>query len=155
MLSASGELDLTAGGRSFDLDAKPIVPRRTLYGRVDRKFVPAALRAFDFANPDAHVPQRHATTVPQQALYLLNSEWIMDRAKAVAQRVDPDGGAAITTDLSTRLYRRVLQRPPTDRECALGLAFLNGGGSAPDSTLPPLAQYAQVLLFSNEFSFVE
>ena len=155
MLAASGELDLNSGGRSFDLETKPIIPRRTLYGRVDRKFVPAALRAFDFANPDAHVPQRHTTTVPQQALYLLNSDWIMDRAKAVAQRVDPDGRAAISSDLVTRLYRRIHQRPPTDHECALGLAFLNGGGIAPNSTLPPLAQYAQVLLFSNEFSFVE
>ncbi len=155
MLAASGELDLAAGGRSFDLETNPVVPRRTIYGRVDRKFVPAALRAFDFANPDTHAPQRHTTTVPQQALYLLNSDWIMDRAKAVAHRVLAAGDSPGAAERVTRLYSFVHQRPPSDREQALGLAFLNPGGADPDSTVPTLEQLAQVLLFSNEFSFVE
>jgi hypothetical protein len=53
LLLASGDLDLTPGGRPADLLTSP---RRTVYTRVDRQFLPGVLRTFDFANPDLHTP---------------------------------------------------------------------------------------------------
>ena len=85
MLSAAGHLDPTVGGPPVDL-AAPDGRRRTLYGLVDRQNLVGMLRDFDFASPDAHTPTRHVTTVPQQALFLLNSPLVVDEAKALAER---------------------------------------------------------------------
>ena len=156
ILSATGELDLRAGGKAFDLESAPEIPRRSVYGRIDRKFLPAVLRSFDFANPDMHAPQRHATTVPQQALYLLNSDWVFDRATALSRRVEtrPDKDLGSQLEL---LYRCVFQRAPSARERALGVGFLQGSSADADSgsNSSRLAQLAQVLLLSNEFTHVE
>ena len=50
------------GGRAADLFAAGDQRRRTLYGLVDRQFLPGVFRVFDFANPDLHIPQRSETT---------------------------------------------------------------------------------------------
>ena len=43
--------------------------------------------SFDVASPDQHAPSRFNTTVPQQALFLMNSPFVTEQAKAVAARV--------------------------------------------------------------------
>ncbi|MDX1566071.1 MAG: DUF1553 domain-containing protein, partial [Phycisphaeraceae bacterium] len=73
LLQVAGRLDLTLGGRPVDLFQAPYPTRRSVYGHVDRQLLPEAFRTFDFASPDASVPKRPNTTVPQQALYLMNS----------------------------------------------------------------------------------
>src|SRR5262249_6797664 len=52
MLVAAGRLDLTTGGAPFSLTALPSVPRRSVYGFIERGRVPNLLNAFDFASPD-------------------------------------------------------------------------------------------------------
>src|SRR5581483_6181485 len=84
MLAVAGQLDPTMGGPAVDLLAGPAVPRRTVYGFIDRQNLPGLYRTFDFASPDTHAPQRYTTTVPQQALFLMNSPFAVARAKAVA-----------------------------------------------------------------------
>src|SRR6266851_5497214 len=76
LLAVSGQFDLNAGGPPFSLTAMPTVPRRTVYGYIERGRVPVFLSSFDFASPDQHVPIRYSTTVPQQALFLLNSRFV-------------------------------------------------------------------------------
>src|SRR6185295_10597775 len=78
-LAVSGRLDPQIGGRAVPFAA----PRRTVYGYIDRLNIPGMLRAFDFASVDAHSPQRHQTTVPQQALFLLNSPFMVDQARGL------------------------------------------------------------------------
>src|SRR5204862_4749957 len=73
LLFISGRLDTKMGGRSLDLAADPLNRRRTIYGLVDRQDLPAMYRAFDFAVPDQCAERRPRTTVPQQALFALNS----------------------------------------------------------------------------------
>src|SRR5205085_1976888 len=84
MLAVAGRLDATLGGPAVDLLAG--VPRRTVYGFIDRQNLPGLFRTFDFASPDTHAPQRYTTTVPQQALFLLNSPFAVEQAKAVVSR---------------------------------------------------------------------
>jgi hypothetical protein len=72
-LSTTGRLDLTEGGKPIDLFKAPFSTRRTVYGLIDRTNLPGTFRVFDVAGPDTHSPQRFQTTVPQQALFLLNS----------------------------------------------------------------------------------
>jgi hypothetical protein len=158
LLAVSGELDVTLGGKPTDLLGK----RRSIYTKIDRQFVPAMERIFDFACPDLHIPQRTATTVPQQALFFMNAPFVADRAHALVQRPEITG----TRDGSERirnLYRIVYQRDPTERQLAAGLSFIHDAESAPDESpstkgapsLDPWTTYAQVLLMSNEFLFVD
>jgi len=135
LLFVSGGLDLShaapgGGGRPVDLFKQPFPTRRSVYGLVDRQFFPGELRIFDVASPDLHTPARPATTVPQQALFFMNSAFVRERAKALAKhstRQRPaTGGLPAERDFIHQLYENLFQRRPTERELALGLAFLDG-----------------------------
>lgn len=86
--------------------------RRSLYTFIDRENVQPVLRMFDFANPDLSIPQRTETTVPQQALFVMNHPFIADRARKLTE-LDAKLGAA---DRVGRLYSRLFQREPNDVE---------------------------------------
>ncbi|CAN5454184.1 PSD1 and planctomycete cytochrome C domain-containing protein [soil metagenome] len=126
LLAASGELDLSIGGQPVALLGAGASPRRSLYGRIDRQFVPSTLRDFDFANPELHSPQRHQTNVPQQALFFMNSPFVEARALAFAQRVD---GASPAARIS-QFFRLALQRDPTSSEMANSQEFIAAALSA-------------------------
>ncbi len=133
MLVASGRLEKTVGGVPFSLVAEPAVPRRTVYGLVERGKLPGVLGAFDFASPDQHAPMRFTTTVPQQALFFLNSPFVAEQSRAMAARVLSDGGDDQTRIV--RLYRWVFGRDPEKRELEAGLKFVSGA----DPDAPPSA----------------
>ena len=160
VLVAAGTLDRTVYGRAVDLFKPPFSPRRAVYGFVDRQNLPGTLQAFDFASPEQHTPQRFQTTVPQQALFLLNSPFVADAARAVVARVE--ASKSLAPPVSARgevmlLYRAVLSRSPTTQEAELALAFLAEAEKekiAPGK-LTAWEQLAQVLLMSNEFAFVD
>src|SRR5439155_19785445 len=88
LLVVSGKLDLAEGSHAVDIIGEPPSPRRTVYGFVERQNLPNMFRAFDFASPDPTSPQRFATTVPQQALFLMNSRLAIDKARNRARRPD-------------------------------------------------------------------
>ena len=121
LLAASGELDLQPGGKPADLFADPAPVRRTLYGLVDRQFLPGTLRMFDFANPDLHIPQRPETIVPQQALFVMNHPLVLDRARELARMIADD---ASPHDSVRMLYQRCYQRDPTDGQIAAAIQFV-------------------------------
>jgi hypothetical protein len=134
LLATSGELDLSAtGGPAADVSGN----RRTIYASIDRQFVPDVFRVFDFANPDLHIPQRAATTVPQQALFFMNAPFATARARALAGRAEVRS-AASDADRVRQLYRLVYQRAPSDEQVARGVDFVAAiGTSGPDSTTTP------------------
>ena len=111
LLSATGQLDRTVGGRAGDLFS-PQFARRTLYGSIDRQFLPSTLRIFDFANPDLHIPLRSDTTVPQQALFFLNHPLMIGYAQALAAQTAAAGSdeAARSADVPLGLSA-TLPRP--------------------------------------------
>jgi hypothetical protein len=124
MLAVAGRLDLTAGGVPFPLTAQPSVPRRSVYGFIERGRVPGILNAFDFASPDQHAPMRFITTVPQQALFFLNSPFVAEQARYVVAQ--PEIERAKSSDEKIRqLYRFVLGRQPEMWEIDAGLKFVN------------------------------
>src|SRR5262249_55366099 len=86
LLYVVGRLDMTVGGKSVELTSTPFSTRRTVYGFIDRQNLQGIYRTFDFASPDTSCPQRYRTTVPQQALFMMNSPFIVEQAKALAQR---------------------------------------------------------------------
>ncbi len=135
MLAASGELDLTMGGKPLEL-LDESNKRRTVYSLVDRQFLPGTFRTFDFANPDIHVAVRHETTVPQQALFFLNGTFAASRAKALAKRF---------SDLPPeqrlqRFHRQLFHRTPTKSEVAAALRFVKSAESDPAPVPPPVRE---------------
>jgi hypothetical protein len=132
LLAVSGQLDLSAGGPPFSLTAMPAVPRRTVYGYIERGRVPVFLSSFDFASPDQHVPIRYSTTVPQQALFLLNSTFVAEQARRLAQRSETEAGADPAKRIQV-LYRSVFGRSATPYEVELGERFV----AAPPHEEPP------------------
>jgi len=154
LLMAAGRLDRKLGGRPVDLIAAPFTTRRTVYGYIDRQVLPDLFRTFDFASPDASTAQRPKTTVPQQALFAMNSPFAIEQTKQLVARAD----IAEKTEASERvrsLYRAVLAREATEDEVQLGCRFIASCGATEGQSLNAWEQYAQVLLMSNEFAFVD
>jgi Protein of unknown function (DUF1553)/Protein of unknown function (DUF1549) len=164
LLAVSGRLDRHVGGRPVDAAGDPENRRRTVYALVDRQSLPGLFRAFDFAVPDQSVERRPMTTVPQQALFGLNSPFVHAQARALSARGAARGAVAREADVAMRiaaLYRYVYARSPSDEELQLAVAFLAGVESLPAGAQPDAAglssweQLAQVLLLSNELMFVD
>ena len=179
LLAVCGNLDPKVGGLAvaiYDTD-KPAL-RRTLYGYIDRQNLPGILRSFDFASPDTSSAGRFQTSVPQQALFWLNSGFVADQARAILERPDVkslEGDARVK-----RLYALVYQRDPSRRELTAAREFLRQSPAATTPEAPvaevasgnekpadrkssqtapkplnPWEQYAQVLLAANEFAFID
>jgi hypothetical protein len=149
LLVAAGRLDHSVGGRSVDVFKEPFVTRRAVYGFIDRQNLPGTFRSFDMALPDTHAPQRFTTTVPQQALFLMNAPFVMEQAKALAARANEADPAKRVA----ALYRLAYSRPATAEEMQLALEFVKA--PAEGMGLTPWDQLAQVLLSANEFAFVD
>jgi hypothetical protein len=174
MLSISGDLDVTRGGRPVDLEAAPSSTRRTVYGFVNRDVVSPLMSTFDVANPNACTAKRPDTNVPQQTLFALNSEFIYERATKLSAKIASDpavAAAAGETKDQTRfelLMLHVLGRRPTDAEWNATEQFLNHAavtanpqqnGEAADTASQQRerrwVQIAHALLASNEFTFID
>ena len=127
MLMASGELDLHAGGPPGELFGAEASVRRSLYGRIDRQYLPSVLRSFDFANPELHSPRRYRTNVPQQALFLMNAPFTVARARALAQRVAGESPGEGEVERIEGMFLYALARRPTAEERQSAQAFLHAG----------------------------
>ncbi len=142
LLFTSGALDPAIGGRPVELAKEPYPTRRTLYGRVDRQFLPAVFRVFDFPNPDMHSPTRIDTTVPQQALFLMNSPFVQQQARVFAAAA---ASAAADAGRVAWLYQRAYQRVPTEEEAARALEFISRAEAItpppPPVVVPPAWSY--------------
>jgi hypothetical protein len=145
LLAASGRLDLVIGGRPVELLVQPFSGRRSVYGFIDRQILPGVLRIFDFANPDQHSPQRYSTTVPQQALFFLNSPFVIEQAIALARRHE---AAEPAEERVRALYAALFQRRPSARELESALRFLAAAAPAdapaPRPPSPWLYGYGEV-----------
>ncbi len=166
VLMAAGRLDASVGGPSVPLTGSPFPTRRAVYGFIERQNLPAFFRTFDFANPNTHTPERPQTVAPQQALFLMNSPFVIEQATHLASRTANASEGAATENKSGRaarialLFQHALGREPTEEEIAEALAFVSGvEQTSPIRTatqsLTRWQQLAQVLLMSNEFAFVD
>ena len=138
--------------------------RRAVYGFIERQNLPAFFRTFDFANPNTHTPERPQTVAPQQALFLMNSPFVIEQAAHLAKRskTSSDAGQPLTTsdeaaDLGriVRLFEYALGREPLGDETGDALEFVRAGEAKPDAREARWERLAQVLLMSNEFAFVD
>jgi cytochrome c553 len=116
---------------------------------------PAELRnVFDFTQPGEFAGQRNVTTVPTQALFLMNGRFLKQRARELARRTTAVSGEMARLEA---LWLSVLNRPITAAERADSAAFLAeirrlGSADAPPSReLHAWTELCHALLASNEF----
>ena len=96
--------------------------RRTVYLPVIRNELPSLMRVFDFADPDYGTGDRDETTVPSQALWMLNSPEMHEGAKKLAEVLRDDSSHA--SQRLEYLYARTLGRLPTPSEFEIGMRFV-------------------------------
>ena len=121
LLAVAGRLDDTIGGKPVSIVSQPFSTRRTLYGFIDRQNLEGIYRTFDLPDPNISAARRFVTTVPQQALALMNGPFLIEQARYLAGTLDPN---APVEDRIRYLSRCVLGREPTPRELDLAVAFV-------------------------------
>ncbi len=148
LLAVSGSLEPHLGGPPVEIFGGQFVPRRSIYGAIDRMDLPPLLSTFDFPSPATLSPKRDATTVPPQALFLMNHPFVVEAARRIAARSEMT--AADVPGKIARLYALLFGRPPTAGELKLAQDYL---GSQPSGD--KLTAYVHGLLMLNEFAYVD
>ena len=151
VLSVSGQLNREIGGASSELNGTH--RRRTLYGYVSRHRLNDLLRLFDFPDPNITAGERSVTTVPLQQLFVLNSDFMIVQAKALAAGLSRETES--DADRISRLFQLLYGRPPTDEEVNVSVVFLQEPSVESGDSLSPLEQYCLAMLGTNEFAYVD
>jgi hypothetical protein len=122
IFAASGKLDLEKGSKS----------RRAIYKKLDRNKIPEMFDVFDFPNPNLVSGVRNASTVPTQALFLLNNAFVINEAKAAAERMLTNKNLDFEERL-TLAYKTTLGRIPRKNEKSLAIKYLQQHDNDPDN----------------------
>ncbi len=155
LLAMGGNLDATMFGPSI-LDN---TPRRSVYLRVKRSELIPLMTMFDAPEPTQSIGERISTTVPTQALALMNSPFVRQQAEKLASRIRPSKDSPLSAAVD-RAYQMAFSRMPTDPERNRMLAFVEEqraamGGDAVVATDKALIEFSHVLLCLNEFVYID
>ena len=121
----------------------PDVWRRSVYVYRKRGLAFPMFQVFDLPEQNITAAARYVSTVPTQALTMLNDVFVLRHAQLFAERVKKEAGddPARQIDLA---YRIALTRPPTQTELAIALDATRTGS---------LVDFTHVLLNVNEFVY--
>ena len=162
MLAAGGGINLTMGGPpvfprlpkevltsvSFGVwkneEDGPAVWRRSVYVYRRRGLAFPMFQVFDLPEQNITAGARYVSTVPTQALTLLNNEFVLRQAQLFADRVKKEAGADPAKQIELA-YRIALARPPKPQELALALDAANKQS---------LVDVTHVLFNLNEFVYI-
>jgi hypothetical protein len=174
ILASTGELNLEMGGPSVFIPMPEEVlatsstkggkwgtsppdqaNRRSIYAKIKRSLQPPMFTDFDLADTDNPCPVRFTTTVPTQALAMMNSEFIHDKAKALAGRLTREHPGDLQAQVRSA-FELVLSRGPDESEMVRSLAFI--GKLKTESKLDPdlaLQRFAIAVFSFNEFFYLD
>jgi hypothetical protein len=175
VLSVSGNLDPQIGGSLLktkdhdyvtnDQSANAAVydsPRRSLYLPIIRNALFDMFQAFDMGDPSMVNASRSTTTVTPQALFVMNSPFMLAQSRSFAQTLISDSSLTDDTRIE-RAYRQVYSRPPTTSETRLAAQYIDRyagllAGTVKDATQRremSWASWCQLLFASNAFIYVD
>ena len=132
--------------------------RRSLYILARRNLRFPFLEVFDAPDSNLSCPERGRSTTAPQSLTLLNSDEVMEAARAMAQRLIKE---AKSTDARVALaFRLTLGRPPTAREQTMTQDFLNACSSRRQTARSEIAmadwiELCRTLFNLNAFVYVD
>ena len=116
MLAFSGQLDLTSGGDTVrpgtatEIGYEFTELRRSIYVPVFRNRLCDILEVFDFPDPNAVAGSRVTSTLPTQALFLMNGPFIRQQSQHAARRLLADEHLDDPGRIELA-FRRALGRP--------------------------------------------
>jgi hypothetical protein len=122
----------------------PKVWRRSVYIYRKRGLPFPMLETFDLPDQNVACGARNVSTVPTQALTLMNDEFVLRQAELFAQRVKESAGEDHARQIDSA-YRIALNRPPSSSERQIGVDYVSKHS---------LAGFAHVLLNLNEFLYI-
>src|SRR4030095_9984690 len=131
LLVCAGQLDRKIGGKSVDVVTPPYSKRRAVYANIDRQNLPGVFRTFDFPSPDVSNPQRFVTTVPQQALFMINSPFVVEQARAITAKPEFEKAESASEWQLQNLYERVYARRADQSEVDAALKFVTDEAKRP------------------------
>ncbi len=134
------------GGAAPDSIAQPT---RSVYLPVVRSKLPGMFTVFDFAEPDQVNGQRDVTTVPPQALFMLNNPFVIDVSRRAAERILKQE----LKDEATRIryaYAYTLSRYPTEAETERATVFLKSEADQ----IKTWSALTQAIYSSAEFRYI-
>ncbi len=121
-LAPSGEGTVLITFRRRPVDSYTTETYRSVYLPVVRDLLPESLALFDFPDPTLITGERATTTIPAQALYLMNNPFVISQAETTAERLQV--AAASNAERLTRAYLLCFSRRPSERETRSALDFL-------------------------------
>jgi mono/diheme cytochrome c family protein len=174
ILSVAGTLNLKAGGPPVhppipqEVMAGQSVPgqgwsvspaaesaRRSVFVHVKRSLLVPILATHDAADTDLSCPVRYTTTVPTQALGLLNGSFANEQAARFAERLTREAPEGL--DRQVRLALELTTaRNPNEHEVERDVAFVKNiaiEGSLDQARA--LSQYCLMILNANAFLYVD
>jgi hypothetical protein len=168
LLMISGQIDLQppvespvfSFRRAFDIgrergtmpeDYSVKLRNRSVYVPVLRNFIPAMFEVFDFPEPSETKGRREVTTVPTQALFLMNSPFVIEQARHAAEKLLAAGPLSDRRRVE-RVYREALGRAPGAEELKRSLEFLESADPS-GSKLKAWSRLYQALFTSAEFRY--
>ena len=166
LLAVSGLIDLRMGGDLLGLESRQYLfthtskdvaryesMRRSVYVPIIRNHLYDVFHLFDHPDPAVTTGNRATTTVPSQALFLMNSELVSNASANMATRVLGEAGLNDGERVG-RAYLLAYGRPPTDREIVRALRFMEPSAGPAEASVKAWALFCQVLLAANEFVYV-
>jgi hypothetical protein len=163
LLALDGTLDSTMGGAiaTAGKGKKPRVDpdesnRRTLYVPVRRGSIPNLLATFDYGDATTSNEGRPRTNVAPQALFMMNSRFVIDRSLGLAKKLLDDQALSDSNRIE-QAYLMVLTRKPEPAEIDSALSYiasLQQRIGTPEAHLTAWQSFCHVLMSSNEFLYL-
>src|SRR5215467_9266889 len=161
IMSVAGSIDLTMGGPAVfphvdeeslkalfrgiwrNHDDGPEVWRRSVYIYQKRALPFLMVNTFDLPDQSQSFGARYVSTVPTQALQLMNDDFVLNQAQLFAERLQKEAGSDIAKQIDLA-YRLALTRPPSAKELSIATDMI--GSSS-------LVDFANVMLNLSEFLY--
>ncbi len=159
ILQASGKLDPTIGGRGYRIHNEkktyaqwevvdnhgPETRRRMLYQERMRRVDDKMFTAFDFPDCGQVRGRRPVSTTPLQALNLMNSDFVVEQAKFIAERAKRETQVGDESAAVLRAFELLLARRPDAGELDAAVRIAGRQG---------LDVVCRGLMNANEFAFL-
>jgi len=158
VLVATGELNRKVGGPSIPPQHVEEQLRRTIYLTQRRSELPDVMTMFDAPDGIKSCSRRDVSTVALQPLYLLNSPFVVSRAKKLAELIQADAGQERSTQVEA-VFLRTLGREPTEIEKRQAVSLFSDPSNQVDiseetSEDMQLIQFCHAMLNLNEFVYL-
>jgi hypothetical protein len=168
LLQLDGSIDLTMGGtlqtgdgtdNEFSDARKSLHPdnskRRTVYLPLRRSNLATLLTLFDFGDGTTSTETRSETNIAPQALFMMNSKFVEERSRSVAQRLlQTESTDAERVD---RAWWIILAREPGSDERSAALNYIRefpAKSGNDDVRLLSWSSFCRALISSNDFIYI-